>query len=78
MGKIIELNKQAKLLKMLKNIIKDYSAKGGIIIIQTDDGNKIAQYGLSPKQIRENLCLAIFYSEKIILDEQYNELPNTL
>lgn len=53
----------------LKEIIKLFSAKGGILIIQTKEGNKIAQYNLSEKEIRENLCLAIYYSEKIILEK---------
>ena len=69
-GRIIELPPEPILLDELMSLIKRFGGTGGILIIETDKKNKIAQYNLTMQRIRENLCLAIYYNEKISLDKQ--------
>jgi hypothetical protein len=68
MAKIIELAMEPILLEELTSLVKRFGGTGGIIIIDTPSRNKIAQYNLTEQKIRENLCLAIYYNEKIAID----------
>lgn len=67
---VLDVVQPPLLSRTLEQSVADFNGKGGIIIIQTDEGNKIAQFGLTPEEIRANLCLAIYYNEKIELDNQ--------
>lgn len=59
------------LVKRLKDIIKDFDVKGGIIIIKNkDNGYRIAHRGLTRKEAQDALCAGIYNNKKAELDEQ--------
>lgn len=66
---LYRMEKSTTLTQELKALTKRFNAKGGIIVIQTERGVKISQIGLSHKEIREDLCLTIYYAERMIQEE---------
>lgn len=63
----------SELTEQLKIVTENCQGTGGIIIIQTEEGAKIAQIGLSEQEVYDNLCLAIYYAKSIELDREYRK-----
>lgn len=66
--KELEVLEKSNAFVELQKLIKKMGAKGGVLVLQSKAGSKVVQSGLTPKQIRESLCLAIYYAESINLD----------